>query len=226
MADQSKKIQETVSDLQEIREKLKGRHSDNVSLSLRLESSLTSMIGSLGSTLGGNPDYNAFVPTPIEVLAGTVVSGNKDASKVMEDAEIKAFKDNVQATYEGFVGRDNHDISTGVDEETLRAVAKKAGMEDYKTAKVDATYIESVKEAIQEKNKVAADRAAEKAKIKAEGEAEKGGDAPVLSVAEKTALKKAATAEYTELFGEAPASNLSSAKIQELIDAKKAEDNA
>lgn len=44
-----------------------------------------------------------------------------------------------------------------------------------------------------------------------------------LSVAELKALKDKATQEYTELFGSAPDSKLSGAKIQELNDAKKIE---
>ncbi|MCT2563954.1 hypothetical protein [Chryseobacterium herbae] len=44
-----------------------------------------------------------------------------------------------------------------------------------------------------------------------------------LSVAELKALKDKATQEYTELFGSAPDSKLSGAKIQELNDAKKTE---
>ena len=44
-----------------------------------------------------------------------------------------------------------------------------------------------------------------------------------LSVAEYKELKDKATVEYKELFGADPDSKLSGAKIQELIDAKKAE---
>lgn len=41
--------------------------------------------------------------------------------------------------------------------------------------------------------------------------------------AELKAIKDKAIADYTELFGTAPAANLSAKKIQELIDAKKEE---
>ncbi|UDQ55000.1 hypothetical protein LJF28_04860 [Chryseobacterium indologenes] len=44
-----------------------------------------------------------------------------------------------------------------------------------------------------------------------------------LTPAEQKAFKEKATEEYTQLFGVAPEGNLSGPKIQELIDAKKAD---
>lgn len=54
-----------------------------------------------------------------------------------------------------------------------------------------------------------------------EGKQDGAGKNP--SPAELKALKEKATQEYTELFGVAPDSKLSGAKIQELNDAKKIE---
>lgn len=56
-----------------------------------------------------------------------------------------------------------------------------------------------------------------------DGKTTKKDEAPKLSIAEQKALKDAAIAEYKELFGTDPASNLSGAKIQALNDAKKVE---
>ena len=44
------------------------------------------------------------------------------------------------------------------------------------------------------------------------------------TIAELKLIKEKAVADYTELFGEAPDAKLSGAKIQQLIDAKKAEE--
>lgn len=57
-------------------------------------------------------------------------------------------------------------------------------------------------------------------------EIKNGGSNPTeqkLTPAELKALKDKAIAEYTEFFGETPKGNLSGAKIQALVDAKKAE---
>lgn len=53
--------------------------------------------------------------------------------------------------------------------------------------------------------------------------ANEDSDKPKLSPTELKAIKANAVAEYTKLFGSAPAGKLSAKEIQKLIDAKKAE---
>ena len=53
MENEQDKIAETVDDIQNLRSKLSDRHADNINLSLRLDSALKAVVGSLGATTGG-----------------------------------------------------------------------------------------------------------------------------------------------------------------------------
>lgn len=239
MADEQERIAETVEDIQGLRSKLSDRHSDNINLSLRLDSALKAVVGSLGATLG-IPETTRFVPTPIEKMNGIIVSGNFDKQQVADQKEIETFVENTKAAYESFLGNTGYDIIAGTDQETIRGVAKLAGLDDYKTATVDVAYITTIKEAIQEKNKTATDRAAVLNSIAVEDvpvvstEEVPSADEPVvdeveseedtkLTIAEQSEIKRLATEEYTKLFGAEPAKSLSGPKILDLIEAKNAE---
>lgn len=224
------KIEATVADIEALRATVKERHSDNVSLVIRFDSVLKQLIDSLSVTIGSklsSNDLMSFTPKPLQFVAGKPAT--KEVSrKVIEDKEIQTFVENAKAAYEGFLGRDNHDILEGLDEETLRGVAKLAGLEDFKTAEVNGNYVTAIKDAITAKNKLEHDQKAELDKIQQENSAkpEETDKAPAAkpTIAELKEIKEKATAEYTKLFGKAPASNLSGAKIQELINQKKADE--
>lgn len=72
-------------------------------------------------------------------------------------------------------------------------------------------------ETFERKAETTAEKTTEKAKTEGKTTDKK------LTVAELKAIKEAAVKEYTEVFGVAPDDKLSGAKIQELVDAKKAE---
>lgn len=225
MASEQEKIEQTVADLQSLREKINKRHFDNVNLLLRINSPLEQIVNSLGTTLPAPAQaLNRFTPEPIKQMVGNKIQTSDDkysikkpSAKLAQDPEIQMFIANTKATYEGFLGRDADDILKGTDEETIRGVAKLAGMLDFEDAKINAEYIAGIKEAIQDKNKLAKDQNAALVEIEDETTS---ADAPKPTMAELSAFKKEATEKYTELFGKAPNRSLSGAKIQELVDAK------
>ena len=119
----------------------------------------------------------------------------------------------------------------------IRGVAKIVGIEDFDTASVDGVLVQRIKDAITVKKETETKQEELKDQLNADQNQNiDGNDSNVatketetkqeeknLSPAEMKAIKDKAVADYTELFGTAPDNNLSAKKIQELIDAKKAE---
>lgn len=223
MSQEINKIEATVADIEALRATVKERHAENVSLVIRFDSVFKSLIDSLsvmtGSKISNNPILG-FEPKPLQFVAGKHVGKGEVSEKVIEDQELKMFKQNVDAAYEGFLGRDNNDLLKSLDEETLRGVAKQSGLKDFKTAKVDTNYVTEIKEAIKAKNRNDLAQKATMEEIESDNSTK---ETHKPTIAELKEIKEKATAEYTELFGEAPDSKLSGAKIQELIDQKKAD---
>ena len=206
----TKLVQQTVDDVRELLDKILERHREDPTFCLRTESVFNQYVNSLSYITGNvNERSNIFSPKPLESIAGKKVNPrdtDKLELKPIEVDEVEAFRKKIQLIHDGFLNRENTDILDSLQEIEIRGVAKIVGIEDFDTAPVDGVLVQRIKDAITVKK-----------------ETETKQEEKNLSPAEMKAIKDKAVADYTELFGTAPDNNLSAKKIQELIDAKKAE---
>lgn len=92
-----------------------------------------------------------FGPIPLEEKPAEE-SVQLPSTKALEAEELQK---EVNAVYEGFVERENDDILDSVSDLVIRGVAKKAGMQVSQTEpeKLNAAFVDQIKEAIKEKAK-------------------------------------------------------------------------
>ena len=230
----TKLVQQTVDDVRELLDKILERHREDPTFCLRTESVFNQYVNSLSYITGNvNERSNIFSPKPLESIAGKKVNPrdtDKLELKPIEVDEVEAFRKKIQLIHDGFLNRENTDILDSLQEIEIRGVAKIVGIEDFDTASVDGVLVQRIKDAITVKKETETKQEELKDQLNADQnqniatkETETKQEEKNLSPAEMKAIKDKAVADYTELFGTAPDNNLSAKKIQELIDAKKAE---
>uniref|UniRef100_UPI00163ABFD2 hypothetical protein n=1 Tax=Elizabethkingia meningoseptica TaxID=238 RepID=UPI00163ABFD2 len=176
MLDQ-KLVEETIQDLQEVKEKILNRHEGDTTLTLRFDSVFNSLINSLGNTTGNivsstsQKVSSGFTPKPLTNIAGQKISGNSSVLKLqpLEVDQAKAFKEEIQAIHDSFSNRENGKLLEELNELQIRGVAKVAGVEDYDTDPINGDFVQKIKDKIAANVQDKADREKSKEDLKNQG---------------------------------------------------------
>lgn len=150
-----KKLQQTLDDIQEVKEKILSRHSDNPTFSLRVGSVFDKLVDSISGNVTGTT--TGFKPQPLEMVAGKSISGK--AERPAKQESFEEYRENVQKAYDSFLDRENSDLKDSLMEQEIRGVAKLAGLDDFSDAKVDGHYLNKIKKAITTQKQLEADKA-------------------------------------------------------------------
>jgi len=147
-------VQETINDVQELKDKILKRHQQDPTFCLRTENVFTQYINSLSYITGMvNPQTASygFSPQPLKSVIGRSV-GEKTATKmvlpVISTDDVEAFKETVQFLHDGFLDRENIQLLDSLKEIEIRGVASLAGLDDFREAEINGAYINAIKEKI------------------------------------------------------------------------------
>ncbi|GAB0154744.1 hypothetical protein CHRYSEOSP005_00040 [Chryseobacterium sp. Alg-005] len=147
-------VQETINDVQELKDKILERHQQDPTFCLRTESVFNQYINSLSYITGTvNPQTASygFTPQPLKSVIGKPI-GEKSSTKlnlpVISNDDIEAFKETVQLLHDGFLDRENVQLLDSLKEIEIRGVANIAGLDDFREAEINGAYIEKIKEKI------------------------------------------------------------------------------
>ena len=136
------KLQETLEDIQEVKEKILQRHADEPTFSLRVGSVFDKLVDSISGNVTGKTS-TGFKPKPLGTVAGKTI-GNRSEKKEKGNS-FQEFESNVKSAYESFLDRETKDLKDSLLENEIRGVAKLTGLDDFKEAKVDGNYINKIK---------------------------------------------------------------------------------
>lgn len=164
-------VQETIRDIQEVKERILTRHEGDTTFALRVDTVFNQLINSLGNTTGNivsAQKTSSFTPQPLTNVAGQKVNtANAEPLKLptLEIDKAESFKEEIKLIHEGFLKRENIDLLDSLKEIQLRGVAKIAGVEDYDTDLIDGAFIQKIKDKIQANDADKASRNKSKANL-------------------------------------------------------------
>lgn len=144
-------IQETINDVQELKDKILKRHQQDPTFCLRTESVFTQYINSLSYITGNVSPQTAsygFNPQPLKSVIGKPIgerSGAKLNLPVISTDDVEAFKETVQLLHDGFLDRENIQLLDSLKEIEIRGVASLAGLDDFREAEINGAYIDVIK---------------------------------------------------------------------------------
>lgn len=164
-------IIQTVQDLEDCKNKILERHSNNISICLRFGNVFDQLVNSLNLTTGSLKETNSnYTPEPITKFFGEQIKDKRRKPlklQSIEVDEVEVFRAKVEMIYESFLTRENTDLIESLEPIEIRGVAKLAGVADFDSLKIDATFIETIKKAIVEKSKLKTKQETEVLKLSA-----------------------------------------------------------
>ncbi|AZA82178.1 hypothetical protein C1637_09890 [Chryseobacterium lactis] len=146
-------VEETIKDVEEMKAKILKRHQDNLTFCIRTESVFNQYVNSLSYATGTvrSEGKGAFKPQPLTSVLGKQVKTPVPKTLQLTPISIsdeESFKETIQLLHDNLLNRDNIDLLDSLKEIEIRGVAKVAGLNDYREAKIDGAYIEKIKEKI------------------------------------------------------------------------------
>lgn len=148
------KVEETIQDLHETKERILARHEGDSTFMLRVESVFNQLINSLAGVTGNlvnESKSSAFNPTPLSYIAGTKIE-EKAGPVVFEPIKIdqaEELRKQIEFIKDSFPSRENSELLENLNEFQIRGVAKVVGLADFEEAPIDAKLIQAIKDKIQ-----------------------------------------------------------------------------
>lgn len=176
-------VQETIQDLQEVKEKILTRHQGETTFTLRVDTVFNTLINSLAHTTGNVVNTTRpgkFEPQPLTSIAGAkiVQSGSNlpKLEKVIDVDKAAAIKEQIQLIHDSFQDREDSELLENLKDWQIKGVAKVAGIKDFETASIDGGFVRDIKDKIQANKEEAAAKDKLKNDLKEDGTASKAAD--------------------------------------------------
>lgn len=151
-------LQQVVAELQQTLDTVLPLLVDHPMLQIRTETTIKRlMAGYTSMDATGNPsDAKAETLKPMKSFMGVAIGSKAEKTVApVEKSEVEQLKEQAQKVYGTLLTRENSEIIEAVPEIVLRTVAKLAGLAwvtSTKPAKIEAKFVEQIKEAIIKKS--------------------------------------------------------------------------